>query len=237
MENNNPIPSQTLEALARNFYREGQNYGFDQVDFVRFVNRLLDISMSSAHQPPQPPAPQAEVPFPPYPAAALPICGQRLAIRAYQAKDHAVFRQWLDDDQGRYFLLSRSTAVAVDFEVLINDKSNVIGIVTDLKDQRPIGSVAYLNCDSQQRKGELRKLIGNPKLRGSGLGAEATRLWINYGWQALNLRKIYLTTLFTHFNNIKINKELGFEVEGILRNEVFFDGRYHDVLRMGLLRP
>lgn len=38
----------------------------------------------------------------------------------------------------------------------------------------------------------------------------------------------------TNVGNIKINEEIGFRVEGVLRNEVFIDGRYHDVLRMGL---
>ncbi len=34
---------------------------------------------------------------------------------------------------------------------------------------------------------------------------------------------------------LKINEELGFKVEGILRDEILFDGIPHDVLRMGLL--
>ena len=99
----------------------------------------------------------------------------------------------------------------------------------------PIGSVAFLNYNSLQRKAELRKLIGNPKYRGMGLAKEATQMWIKYGTINLGLKKIYLNTLNTNIRNIKLNEELGFKVEGILRNEVFFDGKYHDVLRMGLL--
>ena len=34
--------------------------------------------------------------------------------------------------------------------------------------------------------------------------------------------------------NIRLNEDLGFRVEGVLRNEVLIDGTYHDVLRMGL---
>ena len=38
-----------------------------------------------------------------------------------------------------------------------------------------------------------------------------------------------------NIGNIKLNEELGFQVEGILRNEVYFDDQYHDILRMGML--
>ncbi len=118
-------------------------------------------------------------------------------------------------------------------EKLIEDDLNIIGVIT-LLDQTPIGIMAYLDFDSIQHKAELRKLIGEPGMRGRGFGKEATKLWIQYGTQGLELKKIYLNTLNTNIRNIKLNEELGFKVEGILRNETLIDGKYHDVLRMGL---
>jgi RimJ/RimL family protein N-acetyltransferase len=85
-----------------------------------------------------------------------------------------------------------------------------------------------------QHKAELRKLIADPCMRGQGLGKEAALLWLNYGMLKLGLKKIYLTTMDTNTRNIRLNESLGFKVEGILRNEILFDGRYRDVLRMGL---
>jgi len=96
--------------------------------------------------------------------------------------------------------------------------------------------MAFLNYDRKYKKAELRKLIGVPKLRGKGLGKEATKYWIQYGFTELGLNKIYLNTVDTNIRNIKLNEELGFKVEGILRNEILIDGNYHDVLRMGLCR-
>jgi len=71
-------------------------------------------------------------------------------------------------------------------------------------------------------------------MRSKGFAKEATKLWIHYGITKLGLKKIYLNTLYTNIRNISLNEELGFKIEGILRNEVFFDERYHDVSRMGL---
>ena len=95
--------------------------------------------------------------------------------------------------------------------------------------------MAFLDHDFEQKKAELRKLIGNPAFRSKGYGKEATKLWIQYGISNLGLRKIYLNTLQTNVRNIRLNQELGFKVEGILRNECSIDGKLYDLLRMGLI--
>jgi len=71
-------------------------------------------------------------------------------------------------------------------------------------------------------------------MRGKGYAKEATQLWIRYGLTALDLKKIHLSTFHTDMRNVRLNEDLGFKVEGILRNEICVDGVYLDVLRMGL---
>lgn len=231
---NGGVPRETLEALARTFFKDATGYGFRSADFVRYVNVLLDVAMAgmaaatvSGETPGDRPAPAAA-------PEALPFSTGRVTIRRFEAgEDLPVMRRWLGDEAGRLYLLSRTTAREQRFEEVIADERNLVAMVT-LADGRPIGSVAYLDLDPVQRKAELRKLIGEPALRGQGYAKEATRAWVDYGIHALGLRKIYLNTLHTNIRNVKLNEDLGFKVEGILRNELYFDGRYHDVLRMGL---
>ncbi len=234
------IPQQTVEAFARNFFKQASEYGFGQLDYIRFVNQLLDISMKNTvsvrsrvngatDQVRRPDTLHEQV------SLELPIDGKHVRIRAYQPtdSDRNLIKSWLSDRHGRHFLLSRTTSKTVAFDELADNGSNIFGLITE-HDNTPIGSVAFLDYDAKQRKAELRKLIGEPDMRGKGLAKEATRLWIRYGIEALALKKVYLNTLNTNIKNIKLNEELGFEFEGILRNEVFFDGQYHDVLRMGM---
>ena len=235
------IPERTIATFARSFFREASSYGFEQIDYVRFVNLLLDISIETRNtQKPQilskiEPVNNSNHHILNKPATQLPLRGQRLSIRAFDKdQDLKLFRKWLCDTRGRYFLLSRTTAKAADFDKLIASKSNIVGVIT-LHDGTPIGSLAFLNFDPIQKKAELRKLIGEVTMRGKGFAKEATRLWIQYGITSLRLNKIYLSTFDTDIRNIRLNEELGFRVEGILRNEVLFDGVYHDVLRMSLL--
>lgn len=234
------IPDLTIEALARGFCREAATYGFTQIDYVKFVNVVLDMSMRAnadaeeSGASPEAPAKAAEESA--FAAAAFPLRGPNLVIREFDAtQDLALFDRWLADPGGRYFLLSRTTAQQEDIREVARSGTSILGVIT-LPDGRPIGSVAFLDHDPTQRKAELRKLIGEADQRGKGLGKEASMLWIRYGLGALGLHKIYLSTLHTNSRNVRLNEELGFRTEGILRNEVFIDGVYHDILRMGLSR-
>ena len=231
------IPDLTLETLSRNFFKEAASYGFSQVDYVRFVNLLLDQAMN--HKPdPVEARGHRESPSDPeksgLDAADLPLSGARVMIRQFDAEsDLPLFDRWLSDEWGRYFLLSRGTAECMDIHEVAARDDAVLGIVT-LPDSTPIGSVAFLDYDPVQRKAELRKLIGEPGQRKKGLAKEAAGWWIRYGISRLKLKKIYLNTLETDIRNIRLNEGLGFKVEGVLRNEVLIDGVYRDVLRMGL---
>jgi RimJ/RimL family protein N-acetyltransferase len=224
----------TIETLAKSFFKESFTYGFDMFDYLRFVNLLLDFALNNKKKTEV--KEESKNGSKDLKALSLPLKSERLIIRTLEtSKDLSIFKNWLADENGRYFLLSRTTAHTMTLDELIEKKSNIITIIC-LSDYTPIGSIAFLDYDPLQHKAELRKLIGEPKMRGMGFAKEATQLWIQYGITTLGLKKIYLNTLDTNIRNIKLNEEFGFKVEGILRDEIFFDEKYHDVLRMGLCK-
>jgi len=229
------IPDTTIEALTRNFFKESLQYGFGYEDYIKFVNSLLDYAINSKNGNTQEIKEQTNGFYEEISEWSLPIETKNLIIRDIQKEtDKKILEEWVNDKYGRHFLLSMTRATTCSIEELISLEQNIIGIIT-LKDRKPIGTVAFLNHDSVNRKAELRKLIGDSEYRGKGYGKEATKYWIKYGFEILKLQKIYLNTTETNFHNIKINEELGFKVEGILRDEILMDGIPHDVLRMGLL--
>ena len=218
-----------MHALARSIYKEATTYGFEQVDFIRLMNELMDLctdaegdSPTSVHEIPLPET------FRPGELKSLPLVGERITIRRFNGADDAeLLRRWLPDRYGRYFVLSCATAQSITIDALTNGPGNHLGIIT-LPDDTPIGAMAMLDHSTEQKRAELRKLIGDPDYRGRGYAEEATRLWIQYGIQGLKLEKIYVSTLQTQIANIKLNETIGFKVE------VLIDGERRDVLRMGL---
>lgn len=232
MRSEKDIPEVAIETLARAFCREAAGYGFGHVDYVRFVNAVLERSLHPACESGAPPAPRELARG--EPAVRLPLLGRRVAVRALEpAEDLPRLSAWLADEYGRDFLLSRVTARKTELDALVRDPGTIFGIVT-LLEGTPVGAVAFLEHDAGQRKAEMRKLIGAPEHRGKGLAKEASALWIRYGLEALGLQKIYVSTFHANMRNVRLNRELGFRVEGILRHEVQVDGAWHDVLRMGL---
>ena len=228
----NRLPEETLEVLVRSFFRESSGYGFSQIDYIRFVNMLLDFSMQTKNQSDSTADSNQKTEFREKGFMQLPITGKKTKIRKYNPDDNTLMEQWLGDDYGRQFLLSRTTAQIIGLNRITKDDWNIFGIVTTLENV-PIGCVAYLGYNVDQRKAELRKMIGEPSMRGKGYAKEATQLWVNYGVAALKIKKIFLSTLNTDIRNIRLNESLGFKVEGILRNEICLNGTYQDVLRMG----
>jgi RimJ/RimL family protein N-acetyltransferase len=96
--------------------------------------------------------------------------------------------------------------------------------------------MGYLNHDPVNKKAELRKLIGEGEYRGHGLGKKSTKLWLSYGVHTLGLRKIYIYTFDTNMRNIRINRELGFHLEGVFKEENVISGVVKDIVRMAFIK-
>lgn len=228
-----PVAEETIEIFARSIYREASKYGFNRLHLVSLINILMDLCISEPESP-DAPVLTIEVPFNITNAAGFPLRSDRITIDRFEyERDLKQLEQWVSDEYGRHFLLSSATAQPIDVKSLARSLTNHIGIIK-FHGGGAIGAVAFLDHNVHQKRAELRKLIGDPTFRGQGLAEEATRLWIAYGFGALKIEKIYVSTLQTHLNNIKLNEEIGFKIEGLLRNEVLVNGVRHDVLRMGI---
>lgn len=224
----------SIEVISKSIIKEAKEIGFKRGDYIKLANSILDSALDSNSNG-NGNSNGNNYPYDVGRKTKFPLNGENISIREFDKKSDAPkLKEWLDDEIGRYFILTRATSRAYNVERLVEDDRQVLGIII-LKDKTPIGLLAFLDYDREQKKAELRKLIGDPAHRGKGLGKQATKLWIQYGLANLGLHKIYLNTLQTNVRNIRLNEELGFKVEGIFRKECFIDGKYHDLLRMGLV--
>lgn len=228
------VPDETILAFSRTISQEAHRYGFGQIDFVRLINALMDVTSSNAPAARPSAGRSTPVDNQSLQVDEFPLASARVRIRRADPKqDLDLLDRWMQDDYGKHFLLSCSTAQPMDLAALLANPCNRLGIVM-LPDETPIGCVAFLDLDAKQRRAELRKLIGVGDARGKGLAEEATTLWIKYGCERLNVEKFYVSTLQTHLRNIRLNESIGFRVEGVLQEEVRIGDDRHDVLRMGL---
>lgn len=220
-------PEITKDIIIQSVIYVLKKFDLQPKDYIHVANALLDMAIHGKDDTP----PKTFEPVALKPNAKLPISIDDISIREVDLKkDKQNIVEWLENIQGRDFFLSRIDDIEIAADAIIRDPKHIFGLV--LKEGHPIGIMGYMNYDKKNKKAELRKIIGEMDYRGKGYGKKATNLWLSYGLTCLNLRKIYLYTYDTDLRNIRINMEMGFQLEGIFRKENLYPDGAKDILRM-----
>jgi len=115
----------------------------------------------------------------------------------------------------------------------INNRLIILGIEF-MESNQIIGFTKLYDINWVHRYCYFGIIIGEKNMWGNGIGKETTELMIQYAFQTLNLRKILLEVVIMNEPAINLYKNLGFNVEGTLKNQVFINGAYSDVLLMAI---
>lgn len=101
---------------------------------------------------------------------------------------------------------------------------------------RSVGTIGLSRIEPLHRRAEYGVLIGEPGARGKGLASEASRLLLDYAFQALGLARVYLHVFADNEAAIRLYERVGFVQEGLLRRHVYKQGRFRDVIVMAVMR-
>lgn len=99
-----------------------------------------------------------------------------------------------------------------------------------------IGNVSLQGINWINRTGEYAVLIGNKKYWNKGVGSESLSLIIQYGLITLNLNRIWSGMFITNKGAMKICEKNEMKKEGVLREAVFKNGKYLDVVIYSILQ-
>lgn len=116
------------------------------------------------------------------------------------------------------------------------DKAVRLAIV-ETESNTHIGNVYLTGIHAVNRSAEFSIMLGDKRFWSRGYGRPATEEMLRHAFEDLNLHRVYLTLLQDNERARRLYERVGFQVEGVQREAVFKDGRYHDVLEMALLRP
>jgi RimJ/RimL family protein N-acetyltransferase len=165
--------------------------------------------------------------------------GSRLYLRPLELEDGRAVVEWMNDREVLRYLTKtlpiNSFREDEFLRTLYKDEKNVhLGIVVR-DDHRLIGRVSLVNIDAVGRSAELSLVIGDRSAWGKGYGVEADGLMLRYGFDLLNLHRVYAFVLEGHHPSVRVLEENRLVREGLLREHVYRDGRYHNVLLYGIL--
>jgi len=94
------------------------------------------------------------------------------------------------------------------------------------------GCIYLLNHHPINRVVDLHMFIGDVSNWGKGYGSEAVNGACDYAFDQMGVQRIQLTVLETNTAAFKLYEKCGFEMEGIMRNAVFKNGGFHNMVMM-----
>ena len=167
--------------------------------------------------------------------------GEKVLLRPVKRSNIQHFLRWFNDPEviqylGMYLPMTEMAEERyIDGLADRNDVSFVIEAV-DSDVSKPIGTVGLHQVSAKDRVATFGIAIGEKDYWSRGYGSEAARLLVRYGFEQLNLHRIYSAAWAFNERSIRLHLRVGFKEEGRLREHVFKNGRYHDRVELGLLR-
>ncbi|GAF21966.1 MULTISPECIES: GNAT family N-acetyltransferase [Shouchella] len=166
----------------------------------------------------------------------------RLRLRKMQNTDISLYHQWRNDHE-----VMASTSLVLDVytyeetqsfveNVMLSSAQSKSYIIEELEHDTPIGVISLIGIDYKNRNAECILDIGEKSKWGKGYGTEALSLLLTYAFYELNLHRLSLRVFSTNEKAIHLYKKVGFVQEGRIKEAVFRNGGWIDIIHMGLLQ-
>ncbi len=116
------------------------------------------------------------------------------------------------------------------------EENQVAGWGVVLKENNKlIGTSGYVNWSTNHNRAEIGYAISR-SLWNKGLMTEAVNEVIRFGFNKMELNRIEARCKLENIGSERVMQKVGMTMEGILREQVFMKGSYHDLKLYSLLR-
>ncbi len=169
------------------------------------------------------------------------IYGERIYLRPIVEDDTDMVLEWRNSENVvKNFIYRKQITKSEHLEWLKNkvDKGLVHQfIICDNVGDTPYGCVYIPHFDDENNKAECGIFLGDNKNRPRGIGAEAMKMVLDYCFEQLNVHKVVTRVLAFNKASLKMNERAGYVQEAYLKDELYIDGKYEDVVLFGAVNP
>ncbi|MCL4863797.1 MAG: GNAT family N-acetyltransferase [Caldilineaceae bacterium] len=166
----------------------------------------------------------------------------RLRLREFVEDDWpAVLAYQADPLYLRFYHLTEQTAAgARDFVQMFLDQQaeqprTKFQLALELKeDDRLVGNCGIRINDPEQREANIGYELASP-LWGQGLMTEAATEIVHFGFEELNMRRIWSWCVAANIGSARVLAKVGMRQEGCLREKEFIKGEWRDHLLFAIL--
>jgi RimJ/RimL family protein N-acetyltransferase len=169
------------------------------------------------------------------------LTSEKIYLRPIEESDIPDITRWLNDPITTHYMFYGQLPKNLQQvrEIIMSQAlapQNVMWLVCDQKTGKSIGFCGLHDIHLTAQKAEFRVLIGEADFRGKGLGTEITEMLTFYGFDRLNLHRVYLGVTHENMGGVRAYEKAGYKYEGTLKDDIYRNGRYYDSVRMGILR-
>ena len=169
------------------------------------------------------------------------LIGKLVRLRRFEKEDLERVLGWINDREVTRFLAARypfSRAQEEDWIDRVSKQPPSEGLVLAIEllaDSRHIGSIGLHDPRWEDRHASLGIMIGEKDCWGRGYGTDAILTLLRFAFDEMNLHRVTLDVLTDNDRAIASYRKCGFVSEGTLRQAYYQEGRYRDLLTMGVL--
>ncbi|WEK55994.1 MAG: GNAT family protein [Candidatus Cohnella colombiensis] len=171
------------------------------------------------------------------------LYGERIILREYRREDLPWIRQWVNDPAivstlSDIFLYPQGLDSTESYlEAMIEGDNDRKGfVIAERGSEDYLGQVNLDLIDWKNRTGRIGVVIGSSQHLGIGIGTEAMKVLIAFSFMEMNLNRLELEVYDFNERAYNCYVKSGFKEEGRLRQRYYRNGKYADVIMMGLLR-
>ena len=155
-------------------------------------------------------------------------------LKDWRNSQMSVLRQWkplTEYNQEKWFQQISEYNTQVIFAIMIPNEKE--------KNMSFTGYCGITGVDSINRQGEITFLVNPVRVQDKKLYREdflsVLYMLCQYGFEEINLHKLFTETFIFRKDHIKILEEFGFHLDGILREHQFIKNQYHNSLIHSIL--
>jgi RimJ/RimL family protein N-acetyltransferase len=169
--------------------------------------------------------------------------GKIVRLRGYEKADVDAIMKWINDEEitdllGGDMLVYPVSAIAEEKFIEAsagpsNTQKNFA--IETIAEGKYIGGISFNVIDWRNRSAVVGIVIGDKSLWGKGYGTDAMRVLMRMAFDKMNLHRLGLHVFDYNTRAIASYEKCGFKREGVLREDHFARGKYHDTILMAIL--
>lgn len=169
------------------------------------------------------------------------INGKQIYLRAMEPEDMDCFWDMINDPSVSHNVVGWSFPVSKHeqmqwYERAVGDKRNLRFTVVLKEADLPVGMVTLSSLDWQNRSATHGIKLHPDCPKGKGIATDAVMTLMQYAFEEVGLHRLDGSWIDFNEPSRKLYEKCGWSVEGVKKEAIYRDGKYHDLIIVGILK-